>query len=97
MERRRELALMQAIGFAPVRIGALLTIETALLLILGLAIGSGCSVIAVVPYAMEMGPGLSIFSPLLMLGLVLASGILAAAISAGLVLRMPILDRLRNQ
>jgi hypothetical protein len=49
IERRAELALLAALGFRPFRRLALLLAENALLLILGLLVGTICALIAVLP------------------------------------------------
>lgn len=97
VERRRELALMQAVGFSRFRLGKLLTLETVLLLTLGLLIGVGCSTLALVPYVMEIGPQLSIFAPLLMLLVVFVCGLLAALVAVRFALKLPLLQTLRGE
>lgn len=49
VERRAELALLTAIGFAPAARVKLVLSENAFLLILGLAIGTGCALIGILP------------------------------------------------
>ena len=80
-ERRRELALMQAVGFSERRIAHLLTLETLLLLGGGLLIGSLAAAIALVPYVIENGTRLSLLGPLLMLAGILIVGFIAALVS----------------
>jgi ABC-type antimicrobial peptide transport system permease subunit len=96
IERRRELALMQAVGFSPWRIGRLLSLECALLLIGGLLIGVGCAAVALVPYVIEFGPQINVIHSLLMLAIVLTSGLLAAVIAVRYALRLPLLRSLRG-
>jgi ABC-type antimicrobial peptide transport system permease subunit len=49
VERRAELALLTAIGFAPVARVKLVLAENAFLLVLGLLIGAGCALVGILP------------------------------------------------
>ncbi len=97
VERRRELALMQAVGFSNARLAKLLTLETALLLGGGLSIGVLCAAVALVPYVIETGPQLSVFNPLLMLLAVLVAGFLAASLAVRVATRQSVLSGLRAE
>jgi ABC-type antimicrobial peptide transport system permease subunit len=97
LERRRELALMQAVGFSKVRIGNLLTLETAVLLGIGFLVGVGCAALALIPYVLEVGPQLSVMQPLFMLGVVFACGFLSAVLAIVLALKLPLLESLRTE
>jgi ABC-type antimicrobial peptide transport system permease subunit len=97
VERRRELALMQAVGFSNARLAKLLTLETALLLGGGLCIGVLCAAVALVPYVIETGPQLSLFNPLLMLLAVLVAGFLAATLAVRAATRQSVLSGLRAE
>lgn len=96
-ERRREFALMRAVGFPPHRIARLLTIETAILLIGGLITGILCASLALVPYIIQTGPRLSVFNPILMLLAVFLAGFIAAAIAVRVAAKQPVLAALRSQ
>ncbi len=97
VERRRELALMQAIGFSSSRLAKMLTLETGLLLGGGLCVGIFCSAIALIPYIIETGPQLTILNPLLMLLAVLFVGFLAAALAVRTATRQSVLSGLRSE
>lgn len=97
VERRRELALMQAVGFSNARLAKLLTLETALLLGGGLCIGVLCAAVALVPFVIETGPQLSVFNPLLMLLAVLVAGFLAASLAVRAATRQSVLSGLRAE
>lgn len=97
LERRKELALMQAVGFPQIRLVQLLSLETIILLGSGLLLGVSCSAIALVPYLVDAGPQVSVLSPLIMLGMVLCCGLVAAGISARMALRLPLLPSLRSE
>lgn len=97
IERRRELALMQAVGFSHQRIARMLTLETAILLVGGLAIGVFSAAIALIPYVIEVGPQLSILSPLVMLSLVFLAGFIAATLAVRTATKQSLLPNLRSE
>ncbi len=96
-ERRKELALMQAVGFSKLRIGNLLTIETTVLLGLGLLIGVLAAAVALIPFVLQVGPELSLIQPIGMLGVVFACGFFSAALAIRFALRLPLLASLRSE
>jgi ABC-type antimicrobial peptide transport system permease subunit len=97
IERRRELSLMRAVGFADARIAKMLTLETALLLGGGMLIGIFAAGFAIVPYIVEVGPQTSLVQPFVMLGLVLVAGFLSALLAIRTAMRLPILTGLRAE
>lgn len=97
IERRRELALMQAVGFSKSRIIKMLTLETAIILTAGILIGVASATIALVPYVLETGPQLSLLGPLASLTLVLAVGFLAAILAVRKATSQSVLDGLRAE
>ncbi len=94
LERRRELALMQAVGFSRSRIAKLLLSEASLLLIGGLTIGVVAALVAVVPYVLSGNSQTVLAEPLFMLGIVLTVGWLASLIAVITALRQPLLRNL---
>lgn len=94
-ERRKELALLQAIGFRRGDLATLLLMETLVLLLGGLGLGVVCALAAVLPHAMGlMGhwPGL-----LLQVSFCLGSGLFAGAVACRAALRVPVLQGLRSE
>src|SRR5207253_8368988 len=49
LERRRELALLRAVGYRPRHLAVMVLAENVLLLCMGLAIGTACALLAVLP------------------------------------------------
>lgn len=94
LERRRELALMQAIGFSRSRISRLLLSEASLLLLGGLSIGVLAAIVAVVPYMLSGNSQTGLSEPLIMLGIVLVVGWIASLIAVIIALRQPVLENL---
>ena len=96
-ERRRELALLQAIGFSKSRIAHMLSLETAILLGGGLLLGSLAATIALLPYIIENGSRLSLLGPLAMLAAVLLVGFIAAIIAVRAAMKKTVLAGLRSE
>ncbi|GIW99076.1 MAG: hypothetical protein KatS3mg111_2409 [Pirellulaceae bacterium] len=96
IERRRELAVLQAMGFAPRRLRSMITLETMMLLGSGLLIGVGCAAVALVPYLIEVGPQLSVIGPVLMLGVVCLLGFVVVWLTLRRVAAGSLVDNLRN-
>jgi len=97
LERRRELAVMRAIGFTRKRLAASVMSETATLLMTGIGCGAICAVLAVLPHAILSGLRPPLIEPLLItLGIILF-GMLAGLIAVRRVTNMPLLESLRSE
>jgi hypothetical protein len=79
VERRREIALMSAIGFRRRSVAWTLVAENAFLLAAGIAMGVAAAAVAVTPTFVRRGPGMT---PLLLTsGLVAATGVLVVILT----------------
>jgi putative ABC transport system permease protein len=96
-ERRRELALLRAVGFRPAHLVRLVVAENALLLLLGLATGAGCALVAIAPALADRGGRFPWLALLGLLGMVLVTGLAASSLAAAWVRRMPLLGSLRAE
>ena len=97
LERRRELALMRAVGYNARHLSLMVLAENALLLFAGLAAGAGCAIVAIAPAWLERGGGVPLLSLGALLVAVVATGFgasLAATIAA---VRSPLLGALRAE
>ena len=97
LERRRELALLRALGYRRSDFVALVMAENILLLAGGLMIGASCAMLAIAPMFLDRGgrlPGATL--GLLLLG-VLVTGLLASLGATAGALRSPLLSALRNE
>ncbi len=95
-ERRREWGLLAATGYRPRDFAALGFWENALLLLAGLASGTGAALLAIFPLLGERQPGGSVgLVTLLLLG-VLGFGLLAGALAARSAAGGPLLAALRR-
>lgn len=95
LERRHELALMQAVGFSRSRIAQLLLCESIVLLAGGMVVGILAAVIAIVPFMLSANSQASVLEPLIMLAIVLAVGLLASFLAIVTALKQPILRNLQ--
>jgi ABC-type antimicrobial peptide transport system permease subunit len=98
LERRRELALLGAVGYRRTHFAVMLTAESLALLVGGLLLGAAAAGLAVLPAAMAHG-GRVPFSAggLLLVGAVLAAGVFATFTAARLATRGPLLEALRSE
>ena len=97
LERRRELALLGAVGYRRRHIFTIILSEHALLLAWGLAIGAACAVVAVAPAVREHGGGLPAAGAAMLIVSVFAAGLLSSAMATRAALRTPLLEALRSE
>jgi putative ABC transport system permease protein len=97
LERRRELALLRAVGYRPAHLAAMVLAENVLLLLLGLATGTACALLAIAPAVALRGGHLPALSLSLLLAAVLATGIGASLVATAAALRSPLLAALRSE
>ncbi len=96
-ERRRELALLRALGFQGRQLGWLVFLENAFLLVLGLAVGTLAALLAVAPHLVGSGANVLWGKLLGLLALVLAVGLGAGALAVYRSLQTPVLVGLRRE
>ena len=96
LERRRELALLRAVGYDARHVTVMILAETALLVGSGVAAGAGGAAIAIAPAWLERGsaPGLGL--ALLLAGVLLA-GLVSAAAATRAALSGRLLEALRSE
>jgi putative ABC transport system permease protein len=96
LERRGELALMQATGFRRTRLAVMVLSENLVLLLSGLGIGCLAALAAVLPHAIIEQAGTPWGTLALLLGIIAAAGVVAAWLASRFVLRAPLLPALRG-
>lgn len=96
VERRSELALMQATGFRRRRLAWMVLAENLVLLVGGLAIGSLAALAAVLPHALAEQAGTPWATLATLLAIVAAVGSLAGWLASRAVLRAPLIPALRG-
>lgn len=98
LERRRELALLGAVGYRRSHFLVMLVAENALLVAGGLAAGTLCALVAIVPAAAEHGGQVPLTTGgLLLLFGVLVTGLLSSALALRAAVRGPLLEALRAE
>lgn len=95
LERRRELALLRAVGYGPKHFAAMVLAENAFLLLSGLVIGTACALLAIAPVFLTRGEKYPIASLGMLILAVIASGLVASIAATAAVLRSPLLPALR--
>jgi ABC-type antimicrobial peptide transport system permease subunit len=97
MERRKELALLLAVGYRPEHLRTMVIAENAYLLIAGTLIGAVCAMVAILPAFLQRGGHLPNPSLALLLLAVPVAGIGASLIAVKIVARAPLLETLRAE
>lgn len=96
-ERRRELALLRAVGYNSSHFAAMVITENVLMLCCGLMVGFVCALLAIAPVLFERGGRLPNISLGLLLLAVLLSGATASLVATFAALRSPLLPALRAE
>ena len=96
-ERRRELALLRAVGYNSSHFAAMVITENVLMLCCGLVVGFVCALLAIAPVLVERGGRLPNVSLGLLLLAVLLSGATASLVATLAALRSPLLPALRAE
>jgi ABC-type lipoprotein release transport system permease subunit len=97
LERRRELALLRALGYQRSHFLAMVLAENAMLLAGGLVIGTGCALLAIAPVLAERGghlPGVALAA--LIVALLLSGGV-TSAFATSAAIRSSLLSTLRSE
>jgi putative ABC transport system permease protein len=97
LERRRELALLRAVGYNARHISSMIMAEATLLLGAGLAAGVGCAVLAVAPAWLSRGGTLPGLGLVLLLAAVLIAGMVSSFIATRAALAGRMLDALKAE
>ena len=97
VERRRELALLRAVGFTGMKIAILVLLENAILLLWGLATGTISALLAMTPHLTSVGADVPWHSGGLTLGAVFIIGMLAAFAAVSEAVRTRIVESLASE
>ncbi|HEV2761822.1 MAG TPA: FtsX-like permease family protein, partial [Pyrinomonadaceae bacterium] len=97
LERRRELALLRAVGYNRAHLALMVVAENALLLAAGLLTGTFCALLAIAPVVASRGGRLPVASLGALLAAVVASGLAASLLATTAALRSPLLASLRAE
>jgi len=97
LERRGELGMMRALGFAEKRIKQIILCEHVLLVGVGLCAGAAAALIAMAPAIASPGAGLPYMTLSAIVGAIAASAAVWIYLAAGMALRGSLLDAIRNE
>jgi hypothetical protein len=97
MERRRELALLRAVGFTGREVAQVIVLENVLLLGLGLGVGVGCALLAVAPALVDRGQAPPVGAMAGLVAAVFVTGLAASVGATRAALRTPLLEALRSE
>ena len=97
LERRREFALLSAVGFAPARLRSLVWRESLLMLCAGQLSGIVAAAVAIAPVAAERAFTGSLVTMSAMMAAVFLTGVAACWLAAGYVARLPLIETLRAE
>ncbi|MGI8980155.1 MAG: FtsX-like permease family protein [Pirellulaceae bacterium] len=96
-ERRKELALLRAVGFHKLRLGEMVLLENLVLLLGGLATGTLAALLSVLPHMLLGGAHVPLLELAVMLGVVLIVGVVTGLLAVRATLRAPLLAALRGE
>ena len=97
LERRREIALLRALGYRPGQVSGMLLAENAALLGLGVGAGLAAALVAVVPAVLQRGGALPMGAIASVAAAVVVTGLVTSVLAAGVVRRSPLLAALRSE
>jgi ABC-type antimicrobial peptide transport system permease subunit len=97
LERRRELALLRAVGYSAGEVMRVIFLENAALLAAGLCIGTLCALLAVSPALAQRAHTLPFASLGLLLLIVAFVGLLSTWLATRAAVHSPLLDSLRSE
>jgi hypothetical protein len=97
IERRRELALLRAVGYGSRTIVSIIVVETLLLVAAGVFCGSVSALLAIVPAVLARGGSPPLAAASAMIAAVAGAAVLASLAAAAAVRRMPLLESLRSE
>ena len=97
LERRRELALLRAVGYDGRHLSVLVLAENGLLLFVGLLAGTASALVAITPAWIDRGGSLPFASLTVLLVSVVAAGLSASLAATVAAVRSPLLRTLRTE
>ncbi len=97
LERRKELALMRAVGFDMRSLTRIIFLEHACLITVGLGCGALSALVSISPALLSRGMPFPVYLSAAALGAVLATGIAATYVATMSALRAPLLEALKSE
>ena len=97
LERRRELALLRALGYGGRAISFMIVVETTLLVVGGVVCGGASAMLAIIPAVLARGGSPPLAAAGVMTAAVVAAGLLSSLAAAAAARRIPLLASLRSE
>ena len=97
LERRRELALLRAVGYHAGALSFIIVVENVLLMLGGLFCGGASALLAIVPALVARGGSVPFAAAGAMLVVVLVGGVLSSIVAVIAVWRMPLLAAIHSE
>jgi ABC-type lipoprotein release transport system permease subunit len=97
LERRREIGLLTAVGYAPANVRNMVLSEGLALVLGGLAIGAGCAAIAILPALRDRAQSLPLGSLATLLVGVVLTGAIASLVAIRLTARTPVVLAIKSE
>lgn len=95
LERKRELGLMRAVGFAKGKLSRMILLENAWLLLMGLGVGIAAALFTTVPHWFVGTASVPWLALAAIFGVIIAIGLLAGWLASRVISSMPLLQSLR--
>jgi putative ABC transport system permease protein len=97
LERRKEVALLQAVGFERRHVGALVVSETLWIVMAGVAIGAGAALLAVQPALVSQGGGWPVAAVSGVALAVVGAALVASLVATRVATRLPLVAGLKAE
>jgi len=97
LERRRELGLLRAVGFAPRDVRQMVLSEGMALVAGGLLLGAGCAVIAILPALRDRAQALPLVTIGGLVAAVMITGAIASLLAVRLTSRTPVVAAIKSE
>ena len=97
LERRKELALLRAVGYRRRVLSGIILAENVMLMAWGLVTGSLCALLAIIPALHSRGAAFPLSMTGFLLAAVLATGLVSSLVAVVAALRSPLLTALQSE
>jgi ABC-type antimicrobial peptide transport system permease subunit len=97
LERRREIGVLNAIGFRPSHLRTMVAAESLLLVVTGVAIGTVAALVAVAPAVAERASSLPFLHLGLLIAAVIAAGLVAALAAVRFATSMQLVEAIKTE
>lgn len=97
LERRRDIGLLSAVGFTPANIRGMVLSEGLTLVVAGMGLGTLSAIVAVWPAVQERAQAVPIGSLAMLLGAVVATGVMSSLFAVRLATATPIVTAIKSE